>query len=395
MQAEINIGLFGHVDHGKTTLTKAMSGKWTDTHSEEVKRGISIRLGYADASIYYCENTKKYSFEKECSDKCVPKEVKRISFIDAPGHETLMTTAISASSIIDCALFLISANESCPQPQTYEHFMVLESLGIENIIIVQTKIDLVSKEKALENYAQIKEFVAKTSYKDKDLPIIPVCAYHRVNIGELAKKIYEKFKTPKRNPDAALRVYISRSFDINKPGTKITGLKGGVLGGSIVCGKIKDGQEVMLCPGITRNGKTKPILVKINGLRAESNILKEAHPGGLIAMGTSLDPSITKSDALNGTVLGEKDNHPEITEEISVSYKMFKRKDTENISLLEREPVVLSVYTSTGVGMITKLKKGNARIKLKKPLAIDPKSKVAISKRIGQKWRLVAIGEII
>ncbi len=394
MQAEINLGLFGHVDHGKTTLTKAMTGKWTDTHSEEIKRGISIRLGYADASIYYSENTKKYSFEKDPKNES-QKEVKRISFIDAPGHETLMTTAISASSIIDCALFLIAANETCPQPQTYEHFMVLESLGIENIIIVQTKIDLVSKEKAIENYNQIKEFVSKTSYKDKNIPIIPVCAYHKLNIGMLAEKIYENFKAPKRSPDAPLRVYISRSFDINRPGTKIKDLKGGVIGGSVVTGTLKDGQEVMVCPGITKNGKTKPILVKVNGLRSENTVLTQAHPGGLIAIGTMLDPSITKSDALNGTVLGEKDNHPKITDEVSVSYKMFKRKDTENVSLLEREPVVLSVYTSTGVGMITKLKKGNAQIKLKKPLAIDPKSKVAISKRIGQKWRLVAIGEII
>ena len=175
MQADMNIGMLGHVDHGKTTLTKALTGKWTDTHSEEIKRGISIRLGYADARIYECKKCNILSPKPECS-KCGGKAelLRKISIVDAPGHETLMTTVISATSILDGVIFLIAANEPCPQPQTMEHLLVLNSTGVKKIIVVQTKIDLVTKEKALENYKQIKKFLKGTAAENA--PIIPVSA---------------------------------------------------------------------------------------------------------------------------------------------------------------------------------------------------------------------------
>ena len=139
MQAELNLGILGHVDHGKTTLTEKLTGKWTGKHSEEIKRGISIRLGYAEMNVYFCSKCQLYAQQQNCPVCKGKGEFKRrISFIDAPGHETLMTTVIAASSIIDGALFLISANEQCPQPQTTEHLVVLNSIGIKNIIIVQT-----------------------------------------------------------------------------------------------------------------------------------------------------------------------------------------------------------------------------------------------------------------
>lgn len=395
MQAELNIGLFGHVDHGKTTLVKAMTGKWTDTHSEEIKRGISIRLGYADAQLYFCSKCKKHTFEKKCKCKSKTEAVRKISFIDAPGHETLMTTTIAASAIIDCALFLISANETCPQPQTLEHFMVLKSLGIKNIIIVQTKIDLVTKEKALENHKQIKKFLEEVGFKDKNIPIIPVCAFHKLNVDQVAEIIQKVWPTPKREKDTSLRVYISRSFDVNKPGTKIKDLKGGIIGGSVVKGIIKDGEEIVLSPGTLKDRKAEPITLKIQGLRAESESIKEAHPGGLIAIGTTMDPALTKSDMMCGSVLGSKKDYPKPMNQVQVKYEIFKRKDVENVHLREGEPVVLNVHTATTVGVIAKLKKGIATISLKKPVAADLGSRATLSKRIGQRWRFVAIGEIV
>ena len=156
-QPEVNIGLVGHVDHGKTTLTQALSGVWTDTHSEERKRGISIKLGYADTAFYKDNNGQYYATGKRPDgSEDVEGELQRVvSFVDAPGHETLMAIMITGASIMDGAMLMVAANETCPQPQTREHLMALEIAGIENIVIVQNKIDLVSKERAMESHAEI------------------------------------------------------------------------------------------------------------------------------------------------------------------------------------------------------------------------------------------------
>ena len=160
----VNIGTIGHVDHGKTTLTKALSGIWTDTHSEERKRGISIKLGYADTAFYKTKDGKFYPSGRHPEGKeDSEKELQRVvSFVDAPGHETLMAIMITGASIMDGALLMVAANEECPQPQTREHLMALNISGIENIIVVQNKIDLVTKERAVESYNEIKEFLKGT-----------------------------------------------------------------------------------------------------------------------------------------------------------------------------------------------------------------------------------------
>ncbi len=394
MQAEVNVGLLGHVDHGKTTLTKALTGKWTDTHSEEIKRGISIRLGYADAHIYYCPRCKKVTIHKKCP-KCGDKvELKRkISFVDTPGHETLMTTVISASSILNGALFLIAANERCPQPQTLEHMLVLNTTGIKNIIVVQTKVDLVSKEEALENYRQIKEFVKGTVAENA--PVIPIAANAGINLDVLAEKIDEMMVAAEHDKNAPLRMYVSRSFDINRPGSEISKLKGGVVGGSIVDGMLRVGDEIEIGPGIARKegAMPEPIRSKVTSLMEETDQLKEAVAGGLIAVGTT-DPALTKSDGLVGSIVGKEGEVPKAKDEICVKYQMLKRPDIEIHLLRENEPVVVNVHTYTGVGVITKLAKGKALIRLKRPTIVYPDMNVALSTRIGQRWRLSAWGTI-
>ncbi|MEM2963620.1 MAG: GTP-binding protein, partial [Candidatus Anstonellales archaeon] len=201
MQAEVNIGLVGHVDHGKTSLTRALTGKWTSEHSEELKRGISIRIGYADATFYKTVTRKKTTYSLK---KTKGAEISRVvSFLDAPGHETLMTTAIAASSIIDGAILVIAANEKCPQPQTYEHLLVLNILGIKNIVVVQNKIDLVSREQALANYKEIREFLKGTIAENA--PIIPTSANYEMNIDALVEAIEKTIPTPTRNQELSPR----------------------------------------------------------------------------------------------------------------------------------------------------------------------------------------------
>lgn len=225
---EVNIGLVGHVDHGKTSLTAALTGKWTDTHSEELKRGITIRLGYADATFYVCPRCRghdKYGTTPKCI-KCFSacKPTRTVSFVDAPGHETLMATVLSGAALMDGAFLIISANEPCPQPQTSEHLKALDIVGIRNIVVVQNKIDLVSKEEALRNHSEIRKFI-KGSMAEK-APIIPVSAQQNINIDALVEAIEMHIPTPKRDESKPPLMLIARSFDVNRPGTLISSPEG-------------------------------------------------------------------------------------------------------------------------------------------------------------------------
>jgi translation initiation factor 2 subunit 3 len=237
-----------------------------------------------------------------------------------------MTTVISASTIMDGALLLISANEECPQPQTAEHLTVLNITGIKNIIVVQTKVDLVSKEKAKEHYLKIKEFL-KGSVAE-NAPIIPVVANQGINIGEIARAIEEKMPTPSRDDSKTPLLYVSRSFDINKPGTDVAELKGGVVGGSLLRGKFKIGDEIEILPGIEKEGKPpRAVRTKISSLMCDGGPLQEAKPGGLIALGTGLDPAIAKGDFLVGCAVGKPGQLPQITTSIEMSYSPLERTD--------------------------------------------------------------------
>ncbi len=391
-QPEINIGIVGHVDHGKSTLLKALSGKWTDTHSEEIKRGITIKLGYADITIYKC---KEHGFgrEKKC-DKCERK--RTLSFIDAPGHETLMATMLSGAAIIDGALLLVAANEECPQPQTREHLTALEIIGVKNIIIIQNKIDLVSKEDVIKNYNQIKEFT-KGTIAEK-VPIIPVSALHNININKIFEVIEENVLTPTRDNTKNSLMFVARSFDINKPGIEIEKLNGGVLGGSLVQGILKKGMKLEIKPGrlISEKGVERwiPIETEIMSIVTGGHLVEEIFPGGSIALQTKLDPSIVKSDQLAGSLVGLPGKLPQIWSELKLEPKLLKRvvgsKEELNVEPIKKgEPLMFNVNSSITSGVVTNLEKNKILIKLKRPICAEENSRIVISRRIGTRWRLV------
>jgi translation initiation factor 2 subunit 3 len=405
IQPEINIGLVGHVDHGKTSLVAKLSGRWTDEHSEEIKRGITIRLGYADASFYKCSKCKDpecYGTSSKCK-KCYSgcELVKKVSFVDAPGHETLMATMISGAAIMDGALLLIAANEKCPQPQTREHLMALEIIGIKNIIIVQNKIDLVSKEEALENYNDIKKFLKGTIAEKA--PIIPVSAQHEANIDILIKTIVETFKTPKRDLNKNPLFFVARSFDVNKPGTEIKKLVGGVLGGALKQGKLKVGDEIEIRPGIKKeiDGKYiyKELKTKVTGIKTGGMDVKEVIPGGSLGISTLLDPSIVKSDNLTGNVVGLVGKLPKVWYEFRIKQNLLKRvvgaKDNLVVEPIKKgEILMFNVNSASTIGEVIDIKKDFFYVRLKIPVCADIKDRITISRKLGDRWRLIGWGEI-
>ncbi len=394
MQPELNIGVVGHVDHGKTSLVYNLTGVLTDTHSEEKKRGITIKLGYADAVVYKCGKCGEYGTNETCK-KCsakAPQQVKKISFLDAPGHETLMATVIAASSIMDGGLFVISAAEKCPQPQTIEHLMVLEASGIKNIVIAQNKVDLVTKEQAKANYKDIRNFLKGSLFEN--CPIIPVSASTGLNMGFLLQALVEGIEKRHASEGNAL-MYIARSFDVNKPGVGIGKITGAVLGGSIVRGSFKTGDEIEIYPGSLRTKKDKEVIVplksKISAIHAGKELLTEATPGGLVGIATQLDPSLSRADALVGCLVGKPGTLPPIASELTLDIKALSRQlEKFSDGYTPSEPLVLGAGTATTVGFVQSAKKGKVTLKLKKPVCIDPSSKIAVMRRSKNRWHLYA-----
>jgi translation initiation factor 2 subunit 3 len=405
IQPEINIGTLGHVDNGKSTLVQALTGIWTSKHSEELRRGITIRIGYADAYFYKCPNCKEpqcYSTKKKCP-VCGEKTkfLRGVSFVDCPGHHSLMLTMISGAALMDGALFVLAADAKCPQAQDREHLLAAEMAGMENIVVVQNKIDIISKERAIENYDEIKEFAKGKTIENSST--IPISAHNNANIDLLIQTIEKKIPTPKRDPGANPVMHVLRSFDVNKPGTDVVDMAGGVIGGSIIKGTFETGDEIEIKPGtrIEKGGKTtyRTLQGTIASLNISKGTVEKAGPGGLVGIGSSLCPSITKSDGLVGNIMGKAGKLPETLEKVVLDIKLFEKvvgtKEQVPVDKIRsNEPLVLNVATNVTSGIVNSARENIIEIDLKRPICAEPKSKVAISRRIGDSWRLIGFGVI-
>jgi translation initiation factor 2 subunit 3 len=405
VQPEVNLGTLGHVDNGKSTLVQALTGEWTARHSEELRRGITIRIGYADAFIYKCPKCRppsNYTTKPKCHTcGSEAKLVRAVSFVDCPGHHSLMVTMLSGSALMDGALFVLASSAKCPQAQDREHLLAAESVGIKNLVIVQNKIDVVTKERALENYKEIRAFVKGTIADGA--PIVPISAQHGTNIDVLLKEIEERIPTPKRDLTAPPRMYVLRSFEVNKPGTDVDGLVGGVIGGSVVQGVFRIGDQIEIKPGIPvqEGGKTKyeRLLTTVRSLNVSRGPVNEARSGGLVGLGTDLDPSLTKSDGLVGSVTGKVDTLPPSLSKITLEVSLFEKVvGTELAVPVEKirsnEALVLNVGTTVTSGVVSSAREALVDVNLKKPVCAEDGAKVAISRRISESWRLIGFGTL-
>jgi len=394
---EINIGVVGHIDHGKTTLLSSLTGKYTDTHSEELKRGITIKLGYTETIIYKCGNT--FTTKEEHGKKCTP--LRYVSFIDTPGHEMLMATMLSGAAIIGAAIIVVAANEGI-KPQTREHFMALQAKNIKNIIVVQNKIDLVSKEQALKNYKEIKEFLKNTIAENA--PIIPISAQQGINIEKILEEI-TKLEIPKKEIDTDPIFLVARSFDINRPGTAIDKLKGGVLGGILKKGKLTVGQQIEIKPGLNikkPHGEIsyQTLVTKILSLYKGKESVKEVTPGASISIETGLDPFLTKADSLTGCLVSTKGNLPEISYKVKIKSNLFKEvlgaKEHKKVEPIKtKELLMLSINTTITIGTVEKISDEEIELVLNIPVIVLKEDQVGIARNIDGHWRLIGFGKVL
>jgi translation initiation factor 2 subunit 3 len=278
----------------------------------------------------------------------------------------------------------------------------MEILKIQNIVIAQNKIELVTEEEARRNYKEIQDFIKGTIAENA--PIVPISAMHKANLDVLICEIEKNIPTPELDVDSPLEMYVARSFDINRPGTSPDKLKGGALGGTIIRGQIKVGDEIEIVPGIPikKGNKTvyTPIRTKVVSISiGEQGLVKSAHSGGLVGIGTELDPSFAKADKMAGNVITTPGNAPPIRGEMKLTVQLMEHVvGSEEITkvqpLAQSETLMLNVGTARTAGVITEIRGSNATIKLSREVAAHIENKVAISRRISGRFRLIGVGEI-
>jgi len=419
-QATMNIGTIGHVAHGKSTIVKGLSGIHTVKFKAEKERNITIKLGYANAKIYKCDDPDVeapdcYRSYGSATADIVPhpergnwKLVRHVSFVDCPGHDILMATMLNGAAVMDAALLLIAGNESCPQPQTSEHLAAVEIMRLKHIIILQNKVELIKEQQAQAQYEEIKKFVAGTAADSS--PIIPISAVLKYNVDVICEYLCTQVPIPPRDFTSDPVMIIIRSFDVNRPGEEVVDLKGGVAGGSILKGVLRMGDEIEIRPGIVSkdsegNAVCKPIRSRIMSLLAEKNALQFAVPGGLIGVGTKVDPTLTRADRLVGIVMGHPGKLPSIYIEIEVKFYLLRRllgvktdgdsKGGKVSKLKKGEIIMVNIGSTAAGGRVLGIKENDfAKITLTNPVCTQAGEKVALSRRIDKHWRLIGWGSI-
>lgn len=398
-QPIVNVGVLGHVAHGKSTLVRQITGIRTQKHSNENKTGgRTIKLGYANVKIFKCSNEEcgwyytrsSETFEMICGKCDIESKcdlVNHTSFVDAPGHEFLMSTMLNGAAVMDCAILVIAANEQVPQPQTQEHLIAAEIMGLTNILIVQNKIDTITPDKVQSNAEEIRNWVKGTCAENSK--IIPISAQK----GDGVQKIIESLALLKiqesRSTSDPIFACI-RSFDVNKPGTDVRELTGGVIGGTLLQGTLRIGDDIIVKPGIPKvGGQCIELKTTITGIQSEKNRLDQVVPGGLIALETTLDPRFTSKDCLVGCVLGT--NLSNVINEIDIKYHSLKGTKFNLNDMLRITYLSRSVMCS-----VKSIKKRIMHLMLQEPLCIvSTCSKVSLSIQRDNQFRLVGVGKLL
>lgn len=238
------VGTAGHIDHGKTTLVRALTGVDTDRLPEEKRRGISIELGYAFLDA--------------------PDADERIGFIDVPGHERLVHTMLAGATGIDYGLLLVAADDGV-MPQTREHLAVLSLLGLSRGAVAVTKVDRADAERVAAVQDEVAALLADTSLAGA--PVLPVSAQTGVGLEALRELLFDAARSTaqRATEGAAFRLAIDRAFTLAGVGTVVTG--------TVHAGRVQVGDEVVITPS------AKGLRARVRSLHAQNQVVTEAHAG--------------------------------------------------------------------------------------------------------------------
>jgi translation initiation factor 2 subunit 3 len=325
-QPFITISTLGQVANGKTSLIKKLSGTNPMKFKKEAQKDMTIKLGYTNCKFYKClKCPSPYCYQNtEFCEQCDTHNVLvlHVSFVDSPGHSDLQTTALSGASNVDFSLLVIAAN--CREdPESNEHYKTNKILGLnDKTFIIHNKIDLVNREQAYEHYDKLRE-----KYDIKY--IIPLCAQFGFGLNYLIQFLVERIPNPINENflnkiKLPLKASIIRSFDVNKVGSLINNLVGAIVGGTIKTGSIKIGDKIKIVPGIIQGDSSIPLFASVVSLKTENTVLDIAYPGGLIGIGLSLDPSLSKEDKLVGNfILAYDDNTYKTFKKAKISYNLY------------------------------------------------------------------------
>jgi len=385
----INICTLGSVADGKSSMVKMLTGEKTQRDSRELKRNITINAGYANLKIWNCEkcNLKYSSGEQsdeficpECSNICILN--KYISFADCPGHQELIITTMSSISLMKGAIVIVSVENSLKEkPQLKQHLLTAKLAGITKLIICLNKCDLQDKTIVMERYNELNKILKELDIIP--LKIIPTSFTNNCGKDELIDSIDQYFNNDENENNNLTNFRITRTFDINKPGTPYDQVSGGCLGGTLMSGKLKVGDIVEVRPGIltkNKNGRYdhEPLTTTLLSFETNNNQIDEINPGGLVSIKTTIDPYYCKgNNMLSGNVLGKPEDLPSVYHDIDINYTsindVWKPKNGDQ--------VFLQIENMCSEARLTKFKNDKYSFQLIKPACISNTSKILVCRK--------------
>lgn len=397
-QPILNIGCLGSVSDGKSTTVFQLTGTKTQRHSNEKTRNITIKPGYANMKVWLKKNGE---YETTNSDGIVENAqlVHHLSFVDCPGHQELILTMMGSVSLMKGAIVVVSAAEEIKKkPQLIQHLAAAKMAGLERLVVIFNKLDLVKKEKAIERKEELDDLLMKLDIKPKY--IIPTALNKKIGLQNVIKAIMEVFPPELSNECTNIPEFrITRSFDINKPGISWSNINGGVFGGSLINGQFKIGDEIEIRPGQWSKKKdggliVMPIKTKINSIQSDKVILSELYPGGLTAIGTDIDPFYCKDDKLSGSVVGLVGNLPNVYQDIIMEVNLTK--DFEGFWEPKNNDIVyLQIGNVNTEATLTNIKNSDYTFKLSKPSCISENALILVCNNTSDILKIVGYGNMI